>query len=128
VNLLHNLCRDNLLKTEKKHSRTYYVSQFFTNVRYLGLCLCAYIRNNNNSVNPELTDCVRRTWLSPELTEFLILTYDVTSAKKATMLDMSLKEIQILEDYFYLRLASNVIKDELEFPIGHTEEIISSDI
>lgn len=125
-NVLHNFRRDNLLKTETLHSRTYYLTQYYTNLRYIGLCLAAYIKNNPKTVKSEVADCLRRTWLSPELNEFLVLTYDMTSKEKSGLLDMTLKEIQILEDYFYLRLATNVIKDEIELPVGYESTISAS--
>ncbi len=120
-NMLHNFTRDNLLKTESANSRTFYVTQYYSNLRYIGLCVAAYVKNNPRTVKPEVAECVRKTWLSPDLNEFLILTYDMTSKEKSGILDMTLKEVQILEDYFYLRLAINIIKDEVELPVGHEE-------
>ena len=126
-NMLHNLKRDNFLKTETVNSRTYYLTQYYSNLRYLGLCLAGYINNNPKTVKPELANCLRQTYLSPELNEFLVLTYDLSSEKKSGLLDMSLKEIQILEDYFYLRLASNAIKAELELPVGYSSGVTYSE-
>lgn len=117
-NTLHNFRSQGLIKTETPASRTFEIINYYSYVRYAGLCCAAYIKNNPRKVNAELQDCVRQTWLEPNLNEFLILTYDLSSAKKAVMLDMDLEELEILEDYFYMRLASNVVKAGIELPVG----------
>ena len=120
-NMLKNLCSENLLKTESPHSRTYYVTQYYSNLRYIGLCCAAYMCNNQRSIKSEIAECARQTYLCPDLIEFLNLTYDLTTVKKAGMLEMTVKEVTLLEDYYYLRLASNIIKNELVLPVGSVD-------
>jgi len=123
---LVNMKREFIISSDK-NSRTYYVCSLYSHVHWIGkLCArYAYIPDGDNDTCVELRSCAAMTRLDPLIIEFLCVTADKRTSQRAAILEMTDKEMDTLESYFYLRIGAEAIRRRVKLPFS--EEIINGD-
>jgi hypothetical protein len=123
---LKNMKNEHLLSADK-NSRIYYVCSLYSHVHWIGkLCArYAYLPDGDPEACTELRACAAMTRLDPLIIEFLCVTADKKTSQRAAILEMTDKEMDTLETYFYLRIGAEAIRRRVKLPFS--EEIINGD-
>ena len=125
ISILKAMKKSNLINN-KYGTHIWYLKQMYSQIRYIGLCIASKLGDVNkqemDSFIP-LAICAQKTLLEPDIISFLCKTTHLTTQQRANILEMSPKEVELLEDYFYMRLGTNAIKADLKFNFGQQDSL-----
>jgi hypothetical protein len=120
---LQKLVRNNYIKAVRENAKEFFICNFYSHLRYIGLCCAAFIDNNPEHKNADVTRAMENTGINSDLTYFLNSTYDLSSQEKSEVLDIELNEIKLLEDYYFMRLARNFIILDIKLPSAESNDL-----
>lgn len=114
------------LITNRHGTHVWYLNQMWSQVRYIGLCIASKLgevtRQDHDSYIP-FSVCAKKTKLQPAIIAFLCKTTHLTTEHRSNILEMTPTEVQLLEDYFYMRLGTIAIQENLQFDFHSPDDL-----